>query len=492
MNFYLMMYFIKDMISKKKIYPGSSKRAYIVTVNMGYGHQRTSLPLRKFACPLEFTEGEIKAALDGKIINANDYPGIPKKDREIWDSSRDFYEFVSKFKRVPLIGEFIFSLYDKFQNISSYYPKRDLSKATFGLKRIYSTIKKGWGKDLISKFPAKSGISSQREKRNLPLVTTFFIPAFMAEIFDYPSDIFCVICDADISRAWAPLEPAKSRIKYFTPNTWVANRLKLYGVREENIFFSGYPLPIENIGTEKMEILKEDLGRRLLNLDPTQKYRFQYKSLLEEKIGPLPEKSGHPLTIMFSIGGAGAQKKIVGKYLKSLAKKIRERKIKVILSAGIREKIKRYFLGEIKKLKLEEFFGENIYPVRNSENRDEVINKSISNGVEIIFEKKIGDYFSLFNQKLRETDILWTKPSELSFYSALGIPIIIAPPIGSQEDFNKKWLLHTDAGILEEKPEYANQWIFDSLKSGRFAEAAVQGFIKGKKLGVFNIQQIIS
>jgi hypothetical protein len=93
---------------------------------------------------------------------------------------------------------------------------------------------------------------------------------------------------------------------------------------------------------------------------------------------------------------------------------------------------------------------------------------------------------------LKNTDILWTKPSELSFYSALGIPIIIAPPIGSQEDFNKKWLLHMGAGILEENPKYASQWIFDSLNGGRFAEAAMQGFIKEEKLGAFNIQKIIS
>jgi len=419
----------------------------VVAVNMGYGHQRTAHPLKWFAP-------------EKKVINANDYQGIPKKDKKIWKASRAFYEFISKFKRVPLVGEPIFSLYDKFQNIPSYYPKRDLSKPGFSLKRIYSTIKKGWGRDLISKL----------KNDNLPLITTFFIPAFMAEIFNYPADIFCVVCDADISRAWVPLEPAKSRIKYLAPNSWVANRLKFYGAREENIFLTGYPLPIKNIGTEEMNILKSDLSQRILNLDPTQKYRRQYKSLIEGKIGLLPESSDHLLTIMFSVGGAGAQKEIAIKYVRNLAEKIREEKIKVILSAGIRKEVEKYFLEEIKKLKLEEFLNKNI---------------------EIIFGKEIGDYFSVFNQKLRKTDILWTKPSELSFYSALGVPIIIAPPIGSQEDFNKKWLLHMDAGISEENPKYANQWIFDSLNSGRFAEAAVQGFIKEKKLGVYNIQKII-
>ncbi|PIV64865.1 MAG: hypothetical protein COS09_02615, partial [Candidatus Nealsonbacteria bacterium CG01_land_8_20_14_3_00_12] len=96
-----------------------------------------------------------------------------------------------------------------------------------------------------------------------------------------------------------------------------------------------------------------------------------------------------------------------------------------------------------------------------------------------------------FNQKLRKTDILWTKPSELSFYAALGLPIIIAPPIGSQEEFNKRWLLKSGFGALEENPSYTDQWLFDWLNRGYLAEAAMEGFIEGEKLGTINIQKII-
>jgi len=39
-------------------------KALIISVNMGYGHQRTAYPLREL----------------GKIINANDYPEIPTED----------------------------------------------------------------------------------------------------------------------------------------------------------------------------------------------------------------------------------------------------------------------------------------------------------------------------------------------------------------------------------------------------------------------------
>jgi len=414
----------------------NDKKAWVVAVNMGYGHQRTAYPLRNLAP-------------GGEVINANNYQGIPETDKKIWESTRGFYEFISKFKKIPLIGEAAFSLYDKFQKIPSFYPHRDLSKPIFGLKKIFSLIKSGWGKDLISKL----------EKEPKPLITTFFTPVFMAEVFDYPADIFCVICDADVSRSWVALEPKKSRIKYFTPNSWVVNRLKLYGVKEKNIFLTGYPLPKENIGTESMEILKEDLKNRLLNLDPQKEYFKKYKILIESGLGQLPERSNHPLTIMFPVGGAGAQKEIGVKIVKSLVKKVKAGQVKIILAAGIKKGVKKYF-------------------EENTKN------------IEIIFAENINEYFQKFNQKLRTTDILWTKPSELSFYTGLGLPIIIAPSIGSQEDFNKKWLLSLGSGTLQENPKYVEQWLFDYLDSGRLAEAAMQGFMEAEKLGTYNIEKI--
>lgn len=446
----------------------NEKKAWVVVVNMGYGHQRTSYPLRNFA-------------FEGKVINANSYQGIPETDRKIWESSRKFYEFISRFKRTPLIGNIVFSLYDKFQKIHTFYPQRDLSKPTFGLEKVFSLIEKGWGRDLILKL---------KKEPFLPLITTFFTPAFMAEVFNYPGEIFCVICDADIARSWVSLKPSESKIKYFVPNSWVVERLKLYGVKKENIFLTGYPLPLENIGTEKREILKSDLAYRILNLDTKGKYRQRYKPLIDKYIGSLPERSDHPLTIMFSIGGAGAQKGLAIKFVKSLSEKIKLGKIKIILSAGIKETVKEYFVENIKKLGLEENLGRNIYPVRGQGVLVEAQREQTSNGVEIIFSKNIENYFEEFNQKLRKTDILWTKPSELSFYTGLGLPIIIAPSIGSQEDFNRKWLLSLGSGVLQENPSYADQWLFDFLDSGRFAEAAMQGFVEVENLGTYNIQKI--
>jgi len=423
-------------------------KAHVVAVDMGYGHQRTAYPLKDIS-------------VDGEVIIANNYEGIPNKDKDFWDTSRAFYEFVSDFKKIPLIGESIFAVFDTFQHIPAFYPRRDLSKPTFSLKKNYAYIKNGWGKHLISKL----------KKNPLPIVTTFFTAAFMAEEYKYPGDIYCVVCDADISRTWAPLNPKKSRIKYFAPDNWVVDRLKLYGVKENNIFLTGFPLPLENIGTKNREIIKEDFKNRLLNLDPSRCYIKQYRALIENEIGKISGKSSHPFTILFSIGGAGAQKEIVANFLKGLKERIKDEDIKIILSAGTRPEVMAYFLRSIEKIGLK---------------------KNVNKNIEIIFEKSIVDFFAEFNKKLRETDILWTKPSELSFYAGLGIPIIVAPTVGSQEDLNNKWLLRIGAGIPMENPKYSSQWIFDYLIGGRFAEAAMEGYIEVEKMGVYNIKKILS
>ena len=92
-------------------------KAWVACVNMGYGHQRTAHPLKGLA-------------YKGQIINANDYPGIPESDKKIWEDSRRFYEAISRFKRIPIVGGAAFSFYDNFfQKIIEFYPNKDLSRA---------------------------------------------------------------------------------------------------------------------------------------------------------------------------------------------------------------------------------------------------------------------------------------------------------------------------------------------------------------------------
>ncbi len=428
-----------------------SQKAHLIAVDMGYGHQRAAWPLKKLA-------------FKNQIINANDYKGIPQKDREVWRKSRLAYEWISRFKKFPLIGGIAWDLFDKLQEIPPFYPKRDLSTPTVQVKSIFSLIKKyDWGKHLIDKLA----------ENPLPIVTTFFITAFMAEYFKYPGDIYCLATDTDISRAWVPLDPRKSRIKYFAPNPRVEKRLRLYGVRSENIFVTGFPLPEELIGGTKETILKKQLRTRLIALDPQKIYFKNYSDTIKKHLGTKvnSDKKKHTLTLMFAVGGAGAQKQLGIEIVESLQEKIKQNKIKIILVAGIHNVVNNFFKTEIRKLGL---------------------SSELEKGIEILHGSCKDEYFIKFNKALSKTDILWTKPSELSFYTALGIPIVMAPPIGSQENFNRRWLRAIGSGINQENPKFTDQWLFDWLNSGWFAEAAMNGFLEASTSGTANIEKIIN
>lgn len=423
--------------------------AHVVAVDMGYGHLRAAYNLKEIVYD--------------HIQSINRYSGIPKSDKSIWEQSRKFYEFVSKFKNVPLLGDFVFSYFDKFQEIEPFYPIRDMTKPTLQLSQSLQLIrKKKWGKhfiDILNKNPK-------------PLVSTFFVTAYMAEELGYQGDIYLVVCDADISRAWATDKANVSRIKYFSPTERVSRRLKMYGVREENIYLTGFPLPKENTGSSRLTQLKKDLGARLANLDPEGVYIKRYERTLHKYLdGHLRHTQNRPLTIMFAVGGAGAQREIGIEIVKSLKQSLYDKKIKITLVAGIHNDVSKYFREELVALGLRNEIGKS---------------------VEIIYAPNKIEYFEAFNKALHTTDIIWTKPSELSFYTGLGIPFILTEPIGSQEICNRGWLEHIGSAMRQRPVQYTSDWIFELIHSGWFAEAAVEGFLEAPNLGAYKIQNVIN
>ena len=424
------------------------KQAWIVAVDMGYGHQRAAYPLRHLSPT-------------GKVISANNYQGIPEKDFRIWHESEVFYGFVSRLINFPLIGKYLFNLYDRLQSIKDFYPRRNLSKPNLQIREMYSLMKNGWGEDLIKYLNTK----------DIPLITTFFAVSFMAEEHGFKNDIYCVLCDADISRTWVSLNPQKSRIKYLAPCRRVVDRLKLYGVKDENIFLTGFPLPEENLGGSSLKVLKSDLAARIHNLDPLKRYRQKYADTVARFLQDHTQDiKKHPLTLTFAVGGAGAQKMMAADILSSLKKRLLKNELNLNLVAGTRNDVYLYFQDQISQCGLKKLLGKNI---------------------NIIFALEKEDYFTQFNECLRTTDVLWTKPSELVFYTALGVPLITAPSLGAQEVYNRTWLKTIGAGISQNTPKYVHEWLFDWIDSGWLAEAAMSGFLDGRQFGVNNMMDVV-
>lgn len=353
--------------------------AWVIAVRMGYGHQRTVHPLRALAP-------------GGEVLLADDYPGIPDGDRGLWDRMRRFYEFVSKVHDVRLVGRALFRGFDEVQRILSFYPRRDLSGADLNVRTLYRFLRRGWGRHLIDTLRTRAP--------GLPIVTSFFTPAFMAEFFDYPGDIYCIVCDADIARAWAALQPRSSRIKYFAPTRRAAERLREYGVAPANVFLTGYPLPQENVG-DGFAILKQDIAQRIVNLDPGRKYLERYGTLVGEKVGELPAGPTRPLTILFSIGGAGAQAEIATKLLRSLKPRLLGGDVRLVVSAGIKPWVRDYVERGIAECGLAGAAGTKPSGTLRAPGAPGSRSRADDGAVQVLVGDRVTEYFDMFNRALR-------------------------------------------------------------------------------------------
>jgi hypothetical protein len=193
---------------------------------------------------------------------------------------------------------------------------------------------------------------------------------------------------------------------------------------------------------------------------------------VSELLGARPEPSGGRarVTVTFAVGGAGAQVEIGMMLAQGLKEGILDGRFRLVLVAGVNVLVEKLFREFVVRIGLERALGD---------------------GVLIVREDTKPAYFDRFNMLMRETDILWTKPSELSFYSALGIPIVMAPSLGSQEDKNSRWLNDKGCALPQYTPTLALEWLGDMLKEGVLAEKALSGFIKNRKLGVYKIEEVL-
>ncbi|MBN1685343.1 MAG: hypothetical protein JW852_01755, partial [Spirochaetales bacterium] len=151
-------------------------KAWVVTVTMGLGHQRAVFPFASIA-----EEG---------ILNV----GLDPEEAKLWRNLHRGYEFISRVRTVPLIGRSLFGILDAFQNIPSFYPIRNMSAPSYQVRLIDRLIGKGMGAGVVAKIRTKP----------LPLLTSYPVPAIAADKAGYPL-IYCIICDAEINRAWVPM-----------------------------------------------------------------------------------------------------------------------------------------------------------------------------------------------------------------------------------------------------------------------------------------------
>lgn len=419
----------------------------IVSVEMGYGHLRAALPLAD--------------ALGIPLLHADQSPISDAAEQRSWRWVQRGHERLSKpsyFR--PVLGKPT-QWMDKITNIPPLYGARNLERPNVGAKLLDAMIARGLGRGLV-RYLVDTGS---------PLITTFYAPAVIANRAGFDR-VYCVVTDADINRVWVPRAPQTSRVHYFAPSTRVVRRLRAYGVPETQITLTGFPLPPELADAPHFVQLRRSVAKRLTRLDPERAFRALHGHDVERSLGGLPNsESAQPPHLVFAVGGAGAQADMAFDFLPSLRPAIEEGRLSVTLTAGTRSDVARTFEAAIASAGLAGRIGR---------------------GVSILHESSFRPYYDRFNRTLASADILWTKPSELSFYAALGLAVVLSTPVGSHERYNRRWLREQGVALKQHTPKHALEWLEEWLKDGTLAAAAWMGFVRLPKEGTRRIVQAVT
>jgi UDP-N-acetylglucosamine:LPS N-acetylglucosamine transferase len=388
------------------------------------------------------------------VQEADRPPFADTDEQRLWARARGPYEQLTRLSQVPLVGLPLKPALAVLTAIPPLNPPRDLSAPTFPLRLIERLARRGLGEGLIAHLRATGS----------PLLSTFFVPALVADRAG-GLDVRCVVTDSDINRVWAPIDSKRTRILYYAPSTRAVRRLVAYGVPRDRIQLTGFPLPHALVGGREMTAARANLAARVARLDPHQVFRKKFGAEVANGIGDLPAPDGPP-RITFAVGGAGAQAELVDLFLPSLAPALRTGQLKLTLVAGVRREVAERFRRAIAAADLAD---------------------ELDRSIEIILADDIPAYFRAFNAVLARTDALWTKPSELTFFAALGLPLILAPAVGEHERLNARWASEHGAALPMRDPRAAWHWFEEWLADGTLAQAAWAGFRALPRNGLYEI-----
>jgi hypothetical protein len=423
-------------------------KAAIVAVEMGYGHLRPAQTLSDY--------------LEVPIWRADLSPFATASEELIWARIRHINELLCQATHLPgWLGKSTRGLMDSVMRIEPIHGSRDLSRPTVGAVALASLIERGFGRSMVDRI----------RSTGLPLLTTYYATSIMGQMAGLDR-VYCVVTDADINRVWVPRNVSFANVYYFVPSQRVVDRLRAYGVPESQIGLTGFPLPADLLGDRQASIARPHLGRRLVRLDPNERFIRGHHSEISKVLGGLPSNErGQPPLLTFAVGGAGAQQHLSDRFLSSLQTLIRKGLLRVALVAGTRHDVRLRFEKQIDRHGLRNALGVQL---------------------QILVEPDFLTYYRRFNQLLAETDILWTKPSELVFYAALGIPFILSEPLGPHEMYNRTWLIEGGGAMDQRCPSSAEDWLTEWLNEGVLAKLAWASFVNLPKLGTCQIAEKIA
>src|SRR5262249_10536683 len=151
------------------------------------------------------------------------------EEQRLWRASRRLYEAVSRASQLAYLGAPLRGALNALTRIPPLYPYRDLSEPTLPVRSLARLIRRGLG----------AGLAAHLAEAGAPPVTPYSPCALAAEAHG-AAPVFCAATDVDLNRAWVPLAPAATGIRYLTPSRRAAKRLSSYGVPRGQIEFTGF------------------------------------------------------------------------------------------------------------------------------------------------------------------------------------------------------------------------------------------------------------
>lgn len=154
-------------------------------------------------------------------------------------------------------------------------------------------------------------------------------------------------------------------------------------------------------------------------------------------------KEGKPLRLLLPVGGAGAGKTLMRDLLQHLAPRIAKREVQVLLNFGDHLDMYKALEKELPEFFREARIHKDAY--EEVERMAEDMTAS-TEGVHVFYHGDIFQAVYSTNLLMRESDLLVTKPSELSFYP---IPKLFLKRVGGHEAYGAIYASQQGDGTME-------------------------------------------
>jgi len=203
-------------------------------------------------------------------------------------------------------------------------------------------------------------------------------------------------------------------------------------------------------------------------------------------------KSGKPIRYLLTVGGAGAQREIFRGVINTLLPEIESGKAVLFLNVGDHAGVLEGLKKEIPQLSKATLFCDDYE--KSSSFARKALNEDIDCGIYAFLHKDIFSAVYITNLLMRASDVLVTKPSELSFYP---VPKLFIHRVGGHEAYGAIRSSEVGDGTYEcETPRETSDMIMlmqrDSEVLLSLNNAIVQNGKNGLYDGAYNVVKLIA